>query len=67
MYLAAHHHTALPSSVKIMKYVLLQVVLWDQQEKNDIVTTFQPLEQQKNDNKKYNGMGFLPDYEGYIS
>ena len=67
MYLAAHHHTALPSSVKTMKYVLLQVFLWDQQEKNDIVTTFQPLEQQKNDNKKYNGMGFLPDYEGYIS
>ena len=30
-------------------------------------STFKPLDQQKTDNKKYNGNGFIPDYDGYIS
>ena len=43
---------------------IYQVFIFDTEGEDD---TFQPLEQKKNDNKKYNGLGFIPDYDGYIS
>jgi glycerol-3-phosphate responsive antiterminator len=45
-------------------FIIYQVFIFDTEVEDE---TFQPLEQQKNDNKKYNGLGFIPDYDGYIS
>ena len=43
---------------------ILQVLFFDTEGEDE---TFQQLEQQKTDNKKYNDLGFIPDYDGYIS
>ena len=48
----------------IKKNNIFQILIFDTEEEDG---TFQPLEQQKNDNKKYIGLGFIPDYDGYIS
>ena len=37
----------------------LQVTVIDEQP-NPNISTFRPLDQQINDNKKYNGMGYMP-------
>ena len=51
-------------STRPYKNNIFQVLIFDTEEEEG---SFQPLEQQKNDNKKYNGLGFIPDYDGYIS
>ena len=37
----------------------MQVTVIDEQP-NPNISTFRPLDQQINDNKKYNGMGYMP-------
>ena len=45
-------------------FTIYQVFIFDTEGEDE---SFQPLEQQKNYNKKYNRLGFIPDYDGYIS
>ena len=43
----------------ILSLCTLQVTVIDEQP-NPNISTFRPLDQQINDNKKYNGMGYMP-------
>ena len=49
---------------KINKKFKLQVTVIDEKP-NPNISTFRPLPQQVNDNKKYNGMGYMP-CNGYV-
>ena len=54
------HHRKMACNV----IIILQVTVIDEKP-NPNISTFRPLPQQVNDNKKYNGMGYMP-CNGYV-